>query len=283
MIKIVKTQEELSATLEKQRNNGISVGFVPTMGALHQGHAALVRRAKAENQLVVTSVFVNPTQFNDKKDLVNYPRTPEADAVLLEAAGCDILFLPEAAEMYPQGEMEKSPLIDLAGLDTVMEGAHRPGHFAGVVTIVKKLFLAVGKCNAYFGEKDFQQLAIVRRMTSEFQLPVNIIGCPIVREDDGLAMSSRNMRLTAEERKIAPLISQALFHAKENWQSHPASAIKKMVAAEIAKQPLMRLEYFEISDCDSLQPLDDSQKKNAVACIAVHLGNVRLIDNIILG
>lgn len=283
MIRIVNTRKALSDALAPARREGKQIGFVPTMGALHAGHASLAAFARKENGIVVASVFVNPTQFNDKKDLVNYPRTPEADAALLEASGCDLLFMPDADEMYPPGETENVPQVDLGGLDLVMEGAHRPGHFAGVVTIVKKLFDAVGPCNAYFGEKDFQQLAIVRRMVNELQLPVRIVGCPIVREPDGLAMSSRNMRLSAEERKLAPEISKALFRAKENWSSFSAEETKAAVAAAIAAVPQMRLEYIEIADTGTLQPVQPAQKNHAVACIAVHLGAVRLIDNIVLG
>jgi pantoate--beta-alanine ligase len=253
------------------------------MGALHAGHIALVLRAKAENEIVVASIFVNPTQFNNQKDLIHYPRTIEKDSEMLEKAGCDFLFLPQVEEMYPDGVKEAVPPIDLGGLDTVMEGAHRPGHFAGVIQVVKKLFDAVGSCKAYFGEKDFQQLAVIRKMVKEWSMPVKIIPCPIVRETDGLAMSSRNMRLTEEERKIAPVISKALFKAKENWEQHSIDEIKSSVTALINSEPKLKLEYFEIADATTLKPAAADQKKNVVACIAVHLGAVRLIDNIVLG
>jgi pantoate--beta-alanine ligase len=273
----------LQENLDSLRSQGKSVGFVPTMGALHDGHIALVEKAKADNDIVVTSIFVNPTQFNNKSDLVHYPRTIEKDRRMLEEAGCDFLFLPEVIEMYPDGENEAVPPIALDGLDTVMEGAHRPGHFAGVIQVVKKLFDAVGPCKAYFGEKDFQQLAVIRKMVKEWKMPVEVIGCPIVREADGLAMSSRNMRLTEEERKIAPLISQALFKAKEFWNDHSIDETKELVTAIITSEPEPKLEYFEIADATTLKPAAADQKKNVVACIAVHLGAVRLIDNIVLG
>ncbi len=269
--------------LNQYRAGGKTIGFVPTMGALHLGHIALIEKAKSENQVVVCSIFVNPTQFNNKNDLVHYPRTLERDVELLNNATCDILFLPEVNEMYPNGVNEQIPPIQLDGLDKVMEGAHRPGHFAGVIQVVKKLFDCVGSCKAYFGEKDFQQLAVIRKMVSEWKLPVEIVPVPIVREMDGLAMSSRNTRLKPEERKIAPIISQALFKAKELWKDHSVDEIKKMVAELINSNSKLRLEYFEIADVQTLKTLKNGEKKNAVACIAVQLGDVRLIDNIVLG
>lgn len=281
-MKTVRLRKELNAATEIVRASGKSIGFVPTMGALHEGHAALVRRARAENDLVVASIFVNPTQFNNASDLAHYPRTPEADTALLESCGCDLLFMPVAEEMYPSGLNEAAPALHLGSLATVMEAAHRPGHFEGVTLIVKKLFEAVGSCNAYFGEKDFQQLAVIRHMVKELALPVNVIGCPIVREADGLAMSSRNVRLTSEERTVAPLISHTLFNAKVLWPSLSAEALKESVVAAIEQEPLLRLEYIEIADRDTLLPVQPDQKDNAVACIAVHLGAVRLIDNILL-
>ncbi len=281
-MKTVTRRHELQELLDRERAAGKSVGFVPTMGALHEGHAALIRRASAENQLVVVSIFVNPTQFNNAADLAGYPRTLGKDSVLLEQSGCDILFFPEVSEMYPDGVQEVGPKIDLGGLDKPMEGAHRPGHFAGVIQVVQKLFDAVGPCKAYFGEKDFQQLAVIRKMVKMLGQPVEIIGCPIVREADGLAMSSRNMRLTPEERKAAPAISKALFKAKEAWPALDAAAVKALVAAEIAREPLMKLEYAEVADTETLQPVKPGQTTNAVLCVAVHLGNVRLIDNVVL-
>jgi len=269
----------LRETLDANRNSGKRVGFVPTMGALHAGHIALVERARAENDVVVVSIFVNPTQFNDPSDLKNYPRTPEADAEMLEAAHCDILFLPEVEEMYPNAENGSSPAVQLNGLDEVMEGRFRPGHFNGVMNIVSRLFNAVGECRAYFGEKDFQQLAVVRKMTQELSLPVDVVGCPIVRESNGLAMSSRNVRLTPEERSIAPFIYTTLQKAKQLWTGNNAEDVKGWVAEAFAAQPEFKLDYFEIADRDTLQP---ATQRRAVACIAVFLGKVRLIDNVLL-
>ncbi len=266
-------------TLDAARNLGKRIGFVPTMGALHAGHIALVERARVENDIVVVSIFVNPTQFNDPSDLKNYPRTPEADATMLVGAHCDILFLPEVAEMYPDATNGNSPTIQLNGLDEVMEGRFRPGHFNGVVNIVSRLFSVVGECRAYFGEKDFQQLAVVRRMTHELSLPVEIVGCPIVRESDGLAMSSRNVRLTPEERITAPYIYKTLQKAKQLWAGDNADEVKRLVEEAFAAQPEFKLDYFEIADRETLQP---ATQRRAVACIAVFLGKVRLIDNILL-
>ncbi len=269
--------------LNRFRSEGKVVGFVPTMGALHAGHIALVEKAKSENDIVVVSIFVNPTQFNNKNDLLHYPRTLERDEELLNNATCDFLFLPDVSEMYPNGVEEIMSPINLEGLDAVMEGAHRPGHFAGVIQIVKKLFDAVGTSKAYFGEKDFQQLAVIRKMVKEWKLPIEIVACPIVREADGLAMSSRNTRLKPEERKVASTISQTLFKAKELWKDHSVDELKKIVAELISSEKQLRLEYFEISDIQTLQAMKNGEKKNAVACIAVQLGDVRLIDNIVLG
>jgi pantoate--beta-alanine ligase len=280
---VITGRSQLLEKLNLLRSEGKTIGFVPTMGALHPGHIALVTKAKADNEVVVASIFVNPTQFNNPKDLVHYPRTIEKDTEMLTQAGCDFLFFPVVDEMYPGGTTEAVLPINLNGLDTVMEGAHRPGHFAGVIQIVKKLFDSVGPCKAYFGEKDFQQLAVIRKMVKEWKMPVEIIPCPIIRESDGLAMSSRNMRLTAEERKVAPLISKTLFKAKEFFQDHSIDETTELVTALINSEPLMKLEYFEIADITTLQPATADQKKNVVACIAVHLGAVRLIDNIILG
>lgn len=253
------------------------------MGALHEGHAQLVRMACAENDVVAVSIFVNPTQFNNQSDLLHYPRTPQADLLLLEEVGCDVLFIPEIADMYPEGFTEEALPVRLGGFDTVMEGAHRPGHFAGVMQVVNKLFHAVGPCQAYFGQKDMQQLAVVKHMVSELALPIKVIGCPIVREADGLAMSSRNRRLTPEERAVAGHIYKALQLAASLWPSTPPHEIEHQVAAFMASEPLFTLEYIELADTTTLQPLTEGQQKNAVACIAARLGVVRLIDNVVLG
>lgn len=273
---------KLGVLLEEHRLKSQEIGFVPTMGALHAGHAALVERARAECDLVVVSIFVNPTQFNDKNDLLHYPRTLDADIKLLENAGCDVLFVPDIDDLYPKGLDEPTLPVPLDGLDTVMEGAHRPGHFAGVMQVVNKLFLAVGSCKAYFGQKDFQQLAIVRRMTDALNLPVTIVPCPIIREQDGLAMSSRNRRLTPEERAVAPLLYQSLLLAQQLWPTSSVGEITHQVKNFLAKEPRYVLDYFQIVDIHTLQPISPNQKTNCVACIAARLGAIRLIDNIIL-
>lgn len=294
MITLTRIQE-LQNQLNIVRKDRKSVGFVPTMGALHQGHLELIKKSKKDNNITVCSIFVNPTQFNDLNDLDKYPRTLENDSKLLEKVNCDILFAPEVTEMYSDKELDlkrkkiedrswtEGKSIDFGSLDKVMEGAQRPGHFNGVAQVVSKLFRIVMPDNAYFGQKDFQQLAVIRSMTKQLGLPVKIIPFPIVREDDGLAMSSRNVRLTEQERKVAPLISQTLARVKELQKEYSIDDLKAFVKKQIAAEPIMKLEYFEISDADSLQPINKySEAKSAVACVAVKLGNVRLIDNILL-
>lgn len=277
---IFKRIVELQGFLDVERRDGKSIGFVPTMGALHNGHIALIERAKAGNGIAVCSIFVNPVQFNDPADLEKYPRTPESDIAMLEAAGCDVLFMPSVDEMYPTADKR---MFEFGEIEKVMEGAHRPGHFNGVAIVVSTLFEIVKPHRAYFGEKDFQQLAIVRSMTKQLGLPVEIVGCPIVREADGLAMSSRNVRLSVEERKKAALIPQTLFKVKEMAASEGVESLKAFVKGEIGKEPSMQLDYFEISDTETLQPVSSIPPgKGAVACIAVKLGPVRLIDNVIL-
>lgn len=272
--------DDLKANLLQLRNKNLTIGFVPTMGALHQGHVSLIQQAKKECDIVVCSIFVNPTQFNDKSDLEKYPRTLDADIVLLENALCDVLFTPSAEEMYPEPD---NRVFDFERLDKVMEGAHRAGHFNGVAQVVSKLFDIVQPHKAYFGQKDFQQLAIVKALVKKLNIGVEIIGCPIIRETDGLAMSSRNVRLSAEERKTAPVIFQTLSKVKELSKKYTVRELKTFVEKEISQNTLLSLDYFEIVDAISLQPIDNITEANeVVACIAVKLGNVRLIDNIIL-
>jgi pantoate--beta-alanine ligase len=254
-----------------------------------------VQRSKAENDITVCSIFVNPTQFNDLNDLEKYPRTLENDSKLLQSVECDYIFAPDVSEIYSNEELElkrqkvedngwkQGKTVDFGMLDKVMEGAHRPGHFNGVAQVVSKLFRIVQPDKAYFGQKDFQQLAIVRSMTKQLNFHTAIIGCPIIRENDGLAMSSRNVRLTETERRVAPLISKTLFKVKEMQATHTIAELKAFAEAQIQSEPLMQLEYFEIANAETLQPINDySQAKSAVACIALKLGNVRLIDNIVL-
>ena len=277
-MEIVHTIKDLQAGLSALRAQGKKVGLVPTMGALHAGHASLVKRCVAENDAAVVSVFVNPTQFNDKNDLVKYPRTPEADCRLLEECGAAFVFAPSVEEMYPEPDARR---FSYAPLDTVMEGAFRPGHFNGVCQIVSKLFDAVQPDRAYFGEKDFQQLAIIREMVRQMKYPLEIVGCPIVREEDGLALSSRNARLSAEERKNALRISQTLFESRTFGASHTVAETQKFVEDTIAAAPGLRLEYFELVDGNTLQKITDWEETSyAVGCITVFCGEVRLIDNI---
>ena len=277
-MKLVHTIQELRAELDIQRKAGKKIGFVPTMGALHEGHASLVRRAVAENEIVVVSVFVNPTQFNDKNDLLKYPRTLEADCELLEKEGTAYVFAPSVEEIYPEPDTRQ---FSYAPLDTVMEGKFRPGHFNGVCQVVSKLFMMVEPDVAYFGEKDFQQLAIIREMVKQMNFPLQIVGCPIVREADGLALSSRNARLSDEQRKQALEISQTLFKSQEYAASHSLAETQKFVEESIAAAEGLELEYFEIVDGMTLQKIaswDDTDY--IVGCITVFCGEVRLIDNI---
>ena len=277
-MKVIHTIKDLQAELSVLKAQGKKVGLVPTMGALHAGHASLVKRSVNENEVTVVSVFVNPTQFNDKNDLVKYPRTLDADCKLLEACGATYAFAPSVEEMYPEPDTRQ---FSYAPLDTVMEGAFRPGHFNGVCQIVSKLFEAVKPHRAYFGEKDFQQLAIIREMVRQMQFDLEIVGCPIVREEDGLALSSRNARLSAEERENALKISQTLFKSRTFAATHTVSETLKFVEDAIAAVPGLRLEYFEIVDGNTLQKVDNwNQTSYVVGCITVFCGDVRLIDNI---
>ncbi len=259
------------------RAAGKQVGLVPTMGALHEGHASLVRRAARENDLTVVSVFVNPTQFNDQNDLKKYPRTPEADCRLLQACGATHVFLPSVEEMYPQPDTRR---FDFAPLDKVMEGACRPGHFNGVCQVVSKLFDIVQPRRAYFGEKDYQQLAIIREMVRRLHYGIEIVGCPIVRANDGLALSSRNALLSATERREALQISRTLFESRAFAATHTVTETKQHVAQTLAAAPGLTPEYFEIVDGTTLQAIDAwSQCENPMGCAAVFCGPVRLIDN----
>ena len=275
---VVSTIEQLRAFLASARAEGKSVGLVPTMGALHEGHASLVERSVAANDVTVVSVFVNPTQFNDKGDLERYPRTLEADCQLLEGLGTDCVFAPSAEEVYPEPDTR---VFDFAPLDKVMEGIYRPGHFNGVAQIVSKLFMYVEPDRAYFGEKDFQQLAIIREMVRQMDFKLEIVGCPIVREQDGLALSSRNALLTPEQRHTALAISKTLFESVEFAKSHTLAETKQRVEEAIAATEGLELEYYEIVDGNTLQPVSAWDETNYVmGCITVYCGKVRLIDNI---
>jgi pantoate--beta-alanine ligase len=277
-MKLIHTVQELRTELNAQRLAGKKIGFVPTMGALHEGHASLVKLAVAENDVVVVSDFVNPTQFNDQNDLLKYPRTLEADCELLEKVGAHYVFAPSVEEIYPEPDTRQ---FSYAPLDTVMEGKFRPGHFNGVCQVVSKLFMMVEPHCAYFGEKDFQQLAIIREMVKQMNFPIRIVGCPIVRESDGLALSSRNARLSDAQRVQALNISKTLFASKEYAVTHTVEETQAFVEQSIAASEGLELEYFEIVDGLTLQKIagwDDTDY--AVGCITVFCGEVRLIDNI---
>jgi len=276
---IVNSIAGLEQKLAAVRNSGKSIGFVPTMGALHAGHISLVEQSVAGNDYTVVSVFVNPTQFNNATDLEKYPRNLDKDADLLLSSGCDLIFAPSKADIYTEEELSRPFVFDFGGLDQVMEGKFRPGHFNGVVQIVSKLFNLVKPQKAYFGEKDFQQLSIIHRMTELMDFDVEVVDCQIVREDSGLAMSSRNGRLTLEQRKIAAGISKVLFECRNFVPAYSPEKLKQWVENEINQIQGLVLEYFEIANTKTLQPAL-SWEEPTVGCIAVFCGDVRLIDNI---
>ncbi|HBN63132.1 MULTISPECIES: pantoate--beta-alanine ligase [Duncaniella] len=276
-MEIIRTVAELKAKLNAARENG-SIGLVPTMGALHAGHLSLIERARRENDTVVVSVFVNPTQFNNPNDLATYPRTEEADTAMLCEAGVDYAFIPSVEEIYPEPDTRQFALGSVA---EVMEGAMRPGHFNGVAQIVSKLFDFTRPTRAYFGEKDFQQIAVIRKMVELEGFDLEIVDCPIKREADGLAMSSRNVRLTPEQRAIAPAIHKALEGSLSWAADHSVEETKRYVIDEINSFPQMEVEYYEIVDALTMQPVSDwAETDSAVGCVTVFCGDVRLIDNI---
>ena len=279
-MEIVKTIKALNEKLFSARNSGKSIGLVPTMGALHAGHASLIRRSVSENDITVVSDFVNPTQFNDQNDLLRYPRTFEADCQLVEAIGADYIFYPSVEEMYPEADTRT---FSYPPIDSVMEGPRRPGHFNGVCQIVSKLFYAVNPDRAYFGEKDFQQIAVIKAMVADLKIPVTICPCPIVREADGLALSSRNALLSADERNLAVNISKILFASKEFAHAHTVDETLAFVVDSINAHEGLEVEYDEIVDGDSLQKVSSwNDSESIVGCITVYCGQlpVRLIDNI---
>ncbi|MBQ8386799.1 MAG: pantoate--beta-alanine ligase [Paludibacteraceae bacterium] len=282
-MQVITTKQELTRQIEACLRQDKTIGFVPTMGALHAGHASLVQHAVAENDVCVVSVFVNPTQFNNPEDLLKYPRTLEQDVTLLTQLGVHFVFAPSPEEMYSPEEMNVPFSFDFNGLDEVMEGKMRPGHFNGVVQVVSRLFDLVQPTRAYFGEKDFQQLAIIRHMvttsTLAAQYPnLQIIGCPIVREESGLALSSRNQRLSKEEKKTAVNISQTLFSSLEWAKNASVAQVQQRVIDTINAIDGLEVEYYEIVDKTTLQPTNTFD--NAVGCVTVYCGPVRLIDNI---
>ena len=276
MMKSFSTVVELREALLPLRDK--TIGFVPTMGALHQGHISLVERARKECDTVVVSVFVNPTQFNDKNDLKNYPRTPEADAAMLEAAGVDFVLFPSVEEIYPEPDTR---VFDFGLVDKVMEGATRPGHFNGVAQVVSRLFAIVEPTKAYFGEKDFQQIAVIRAMVAQLGLTLEIVDCPIIRDVDGLARSSRNTLLTPEHRAAAPHIYEVLSAATQKLDSMTPQQLTEWVISEVENNPLLKVIYFQAVDALSLQQVENwSDSDRIQGCIAVQAGQIRLIDNI---
>jgi pantoate--beta-alanine ligase len=274
----VKTIQEARKQLIFLRREEGSLGFVPTMGALHEGHLSLIRRSVKENQFTAVSIFVNPTQFNEPRDFDQYPRNLERDLEIMASLPIDLVFVPETSEIYPEPDTR---VFDFGGLDRTMEGLHRPGHFNGVAQVVSKLFEIIRPDRVYFGEKDFQQLAIIRAMVRQLDIPVEIIGCPTIREADGLAMSSRNKLLTPEQRAAATLISKALLRARELAGTLPVDKLQKKITNLLSEHPLLKVEYFTIVDREHLQPVRDWSEAGAIiGCVAVKIGTVRLIDNI---
>lgn len=285
-MKVFHRAADLQAYLQNRRTNNRSVGFVPTMGALHQGHLSLVELSRSENQLTVVSIFVNPTQFNDQEDLQKYPRTPGKDIELLATVGCEVVFLPPVDEVYPPSSTADATKVPLpfGALETVMEGAMRPGHFAGVAQVVERLLALTLPDRLYLGQKDYQQVAIVRAMVDQKEIPVEVRMAPTVRENDGLAMSSRNLRLTSEARRRAPELFRVLNQARESVLEGAAPAkVAQMSFELLAAIPGLDPEYFSIFDGDTLQPLSNGQlPERIVAATAVWNGDVRLIDNLII-
>lgn len=276
-----QTISSLQGVLASQNLQNSSIGFVPTMGALHEGHLSLIRKAKLENDFVVCSIFVNPTQFNNSSDLKAYPRTIEADMKLLAAENCDLLFFPGVEEMYPDS-LQKESADDYGHFIHVLEGKHRPGHFDGVVTIVNKLFSLVKPNQVYFGQKDYQQCLVVKELIRRNYPKIIFHQCEVVRESDGLAMSSRNVRLSESERKSALQLSKALFFIQQNWNVKSWQVNQQKAIEMILADGLLELEYFEIADMESLEKLGEFSS-NAVCLVAVNCGATRLIDNVLLG
>jgi pantoate--beta-alanine ligase len=283
-VEVVESVAGCRSVLDQARATGRVVGLVPTMGALHEGHTSLMDRARAECDLVAVSIFVNPLQFGDPSDIAHYPRTLERDLAVCAESGVDVVFVPSVEEMYPTWPAAPSTTVSVRGVSDSWEGASRPGHFDGVATVVAKLFTMAGPCRAYFGLKDFQQLAVVRRMARELSLPVEVIGCPIVREPDGLALSSRNVRLAPDERRAALALSQALAAGRAALQAgaRTGASVTRAMQAVVAAEPLVQLDYAVVVDADTLEEvtaLDDHDQAALRLLIAAQVGPVRLIDN----
>lgn len=278
MLAPVKTVQEARRQLKSLWQDEGSLGFVPTMGALHEGHLSLIRRSVKENQFTAVSIFVNPTQFNEQHDFDRYPRNLETDLEIMASFPIDLVFAPGSSEIYPKPDTR---VFDFGGLDKTMEGLHRPGHFNGVAQVVSRLFDIIRPDRAYFGEKDFQQLSIIRALVRQLHIPVEIIGCPIVRESDGLAMSSRNKLLSPGQRTAAAGVSKALFRARDLAGTLPVEKLQQKIIHQLNKHPLVAVEYFKIVNGENLQPVSDwSEEGTKIGCVAAIIGNVRLIDNI---
>jgi len=277
-MKILNKINRIKDLLSEEKTLKKTIGFVPTMGALHEGHISLINRAKKENDIVVCSIFVNPIQFNNKEDFNKYPQKIDEDIIKLGNIECDYLFIPSVEEMYPEAD---NTVFDFGHLDKIMEGKYRPGHFNGVAVVVKKIFEIVEPNKAYFGEKDYQQLIIIKKLVEQYNFDIDVIPCPILREEDGLAMSSRNVRLSSDERKIAPNIFKILNKAKEKSGKISVPELINWVKNEITLFKKMKLEYFEIVDTQTLLPISEwKDSENCIACIVVYVGKIRLIDNI---
>nr|WP_320117629.1 pantoate--beta-alanine ligase [uncultured Marinifilum sp.] len=277
-MKTVKLVADTKAIISKYKAEGKSVGFVPTMGALHAGHLSLTEQSVKDNDITIVSIFVNPTQFNNPNDLKSYPRCIDEDLDKLSKYKPDIIFIPEVEEMYPEPDTR---VFNFGNLDEIMEGKNRPGHFNGVAQVVSKLFDIVNPDNAYFGQKDFQQVAVIKQMVKDLKLSVNIVPCPIIREKDGLAMSSRNTLLSEEQRKNASKISETLFKARNLATELNVTQLKEWVVKEINKNPYLSVEYFEIVDDTHLNQIQNWKEDNVkVGCITVQVGKIRLIDNV---
>lgn len=278
-MQVLNTKNELINLLDNYKKEGKKIGFVPTMGALHNGHLSLVKASKTHSDITVVSIFVNPTQFNDPEDLKRYPRTLEQDVKLLETVGCDFVFAPSVKEIYPEPDTRK---FDFGYIETVMEGAKRPGHFNGVGQVVSRLFDIVRPDKAFFGMKDFQQVAVIKNMVGQLKYNIEIVPCPIIREESGLALSSRNTLLDEDHKKNAPHIYATLKKARSLASQLSVDELKQWIKDEINKNPLLETEYVEIVDDTSLKVIHDwSEKGTKVACVAVYAGKIRLIDNIV--
>lgn len=279
-LKILTDKKTTGEIIRKLRLNQHKTGFVPTMGALHKGHISLIEACKKNNEICFCSIFINPTQFNEPEDFQNYPKTLDADIQILKDNGCDYVFIPEISDIYPEG-IDKKIHIDLGGLDHVLEGKYRPGHFDGVVTIIYKLFSILPADSAYFGQKDYQQSLVIKKMVDHFKFKVNIHICPIIREKDGLAMSSRNLLLGKKERKLAPVIYDTLQKARNMAKTDKITEICSWAEKKLSGHNLIKVEYFEFLNADTLRPINILEDANKVIiCTALKIGKIRLIDNI---